>query len=170
MVATKDQEYGKWRKKKRVVLEPPFEPNIDKEKIKEAVKKVKKKRITVKSAKARARVLQNWVADQISKITEIPVEKDGDVEPRQMGQSGVDVILRGRAQELFPFSIECKNAERWDVHGAIKQAKSNQKEWTNWICFFKRNYEDPIVILDAETFFKFFGQLIKKRKNGKSDN
>ena len=70
-------------------------------------KKSGKNRISVKSAKAKARRLQDWTAKRISEITGIPVEKDGDVEPRQMGQAGVDVILRGEALKLVPFSIEC---------------------------------------------------------------
>jgi len=117
-----------------------------------------------RSRKNKGARLQKWVANKISEITGIPVKKDGDIESRQMGQSGTDVILRGNALHWFPFSIECQNAEKWDVHGKIKQAKTNRKKETSWLCFFKRNREKPIVVLDAEVFFEIYEELIKWRK------
>ena len=72
-----------------------------------------KKRISVASAKDKGRRLQQWTCEQISKITGIPwgYEDDKEIQPRIMGQKGVDVILRGDALSLFPFSIECKSMQ-----------------------------------------------------------
>ena len=113
-----------------------------------------------RSAKNKGARLQKWVAEQISILLNIPVDKDGDIESRPMGQPGVDVILRGQARKLFLFSIECENAERWDIHNKIKQAKSNQMPNTEWLCFFKRNKEKPIIVMDAEVFFKLYKKLM----------
>jgi hypothetical protein len=66
-----------------------------------------KKRIKISSAKAKGRNLQNYTAQKIAEVTGLKVEKDGDIEGRQMGSSGADVILRGKAKELFPFDTEC---------------------------------------------------------------
>jgi len=71
-----------------------------------------------------------------------------------MGQSGVDVVLRGRAKTLFPFSIECKAQESWSVPSWIKQAKENEEVNTIWLLFCKRSRENPIVIMDANSFFE----------------
>lgn len=127
------------------------------------MKEEKKKRpIKVSSRKAKARRLQDWVAAQISDLLNIPWGHDDNslIESRIMGQSGVDIILRGRAFELFKYAIECKYTERWDVPGAMEQAIKNTKEGTNWLLFFKRNRTKPIVILDAQLFFDLMKEFL----------
>jgi hypothetical protein len=120
-----------------------------------------KRKITIKSAKAKGRNLQKWVAEKISKLIGIPVGKDELISSREMGQSGTDILLIGKALELFPFSIECKSTESWQIHEAIKQAKTNQKKDTDWLLVMKRSREDPVIIMDAERFFKLMGQWKK---------
>lgn len=118
--------------------------------------------IKIKSRKAKGRKLQNWAAKKISKVLNIPVEKDGDIESRSMGMSGVDVILRGKAIKMFPFSIECKAQETWSVPAWVRQAQDNEKEGTHWLLICKKNREKPIVILDADIFFKLYEKVLKK--------
>lgn len=120
----------------------------------------KKRRITVKSAKAKGRKFQQFVAERISVFTGIPFGKDELIRSREMGQSGVDIVLLGRALDLFPFSVEAKNQEKISLWAWIKQAKENQKEGTDWLLFCKRNREDPIVVMDMGVFFK----IIEKKK------
>ena len=120
--------------------------------------KPKKKRITVQSAKGKGRRFQQWIAQRIADITGFKFEKDGDIESRPMGQSGTDVRMSKAVLEQFPFSVEAKNCESWAVHSWIEQAKANQMEDTDWIIFAKRNHTKPIVILDAEAFFKIVSQ------------
>ena len=118
-----------------------------------------KKRISVQSAKAKGRKLQQWVADKISKLTDIPWGKDELIASREMGQSGTDIRLIGKAKQLFPFSVECKWQETWSIPSFIKQAKANQQKDTDWLLFCKRNSEDPIVVLDAAVFFKLLKRI-----------
>jgi len=106
------------------------------------------------SAKAKARIAQNWVAQKISDLTGLSWGKDQPIRPREMGQSGVDVSLDREAQELFPFSVEAKWTEKWQVHEAIKQAMSNQKKDTDWLVILRRSRHPYVAILDAEVFFK----------------
>jgi hypothetical protein len=110
------------------------------------------------SAKQKGRKLQQWVCQQISELLDIPwgSEDENLIQSRPMGQSGNDIILRGVALTYFPFSTECKNTEKWDIHGTIKQVKANQKEGTDWLVVMKRNNEKPVVILDAERFFDIY--------------
>ncbi len=118
-------------------------------------------RIKIASAKAKGRILQKRVAEMISKVLCIPVEKDGEIEPRPMGQTGRDVILRGRAKELFCFhGIECKNSEKVSIWDAIRQAESHGGKP---IVFFKRNNSDIYVVLKAADFFELYEQVIKER-------
>ena len=106
------------------------------------------------SGKAKGRRLQQWVAQQISKLTGLKSGKDSDIVSREMGQSGTDVRLSEKAKILFPFSVECKNVEKLNVWKTIKQARDNQIENTDWLVIAKRNHERPIAIMDAERFFE----------------
>ena len=114
-------------------------------------------RIKIRSAKAKGRNLQNWVAKKISCLLGIPFANQDDealIASRQMGQAGTDVILRGEALKKFPFSIECKSCEQWNIPAFIKQAKKNTIKGTNWLLFLKRkSLKSPIVVLDANLFF-----------------
>lgn len=113
------------------------------------------------SAKAKGRRLQTYVAKAISRITGIKWGKDEWIEPREMGISGPDIKLYALADEMFPFSIECKNCERWAVPKWIDQAKANQQEGTDWLLVISRNRHQPVVVMDFEAFMDFFGQYIQ---------
>jgi hypothetical protein len=76
-----------------------------------------------------------------------------------MGQQGPDVILRGEALRRFPFSVECSNTEKWNVHSKIAQAKANTPPDLNWIVIFKKNRGKPVAVMDAETLIAILGDL-----------
>lgn len=120
-----------------------------------------KQRITYKAGKERARVLQKWVAERISILLNIPCGKDELIASREMGQSGCDVRLIGEALKGFPYSVECKNVEQWNVPDAIKQAKSNVIPGTTWLVFMKKNNIKPVVIMDGEYFFELLSKISK---------
>jgi hypothetical protein len=123
-----------------------------------------KQRIKIRSAKAKGRNLQKWTCNQIAKAINVKTGKDLDIDSRPLGQSGCDIILRGKAKNCFPFSIECKFQEKWSIHNWIKQAKSNQKPNTSWLLVIKKSKQNPVVIIDAIEFFELFSKLkIKKR-------
>jgi len=77
-----------------------------------------------------------------------------------MGQPGVDIRLDKEAIKKFPFSVECKRQESWGIHKWIKQAKNNKRPDTNWLLICKRNHENPIVLMDAEIFFKLLSKKV----------
>lgn len=128
--------------------------------------KVKKKKISTSSAKAKGRNLQQWTCKQISRILNIPWGKDEMIASREGSQNGTDIRLVGVAKKLFPFSVECKWQEAWAFPAWIKQAKSNQDPNTDWLLVVKKNHADPIVVMDAERFFDLFGDYVinDKRK------
>ncbi len=119
-----------------------------------------KKPISRSSAKAKGRSLQQWACKQISELIDLPWGKDEMIASREASQSGTDVRLVGKAKELFPFSVECKYQETWGVPAWIKQAKDNQEKGTDWLLIARKNRMSPIVIMDAERFFK----LLKKEE------
>lgn len=131
-------------------------------------KKTKKKPISVASRKAKGRRLQQKIADYISKTINIPVQKDGDIESRPMGQSGRDVILRGKAKEMFIFhGIECKARESLNIWQALAQAGEHGGKP---IVFFKRNRSETYVALKADDFFDLYKLALEEIMNGKEDD
>jgi len=117
------------------------------------------------SKKQKGRILQQWLVKKLSTILDIPVEKDGDIESRPMGQSGCDIILRGKAKDLFPFAVEAKNQETFKLKPFMEQAIDNQKKFNYpyWLLLYKKNFMKPIVIMDAEDFLNIFFKEEKEK-------
>ena len=117
--------------------------------------------ISVQSAKAKGRNLQKWAAAQVSKLLDIPWGREDDdlIQSRPMGQIGTDVILRGEAKKRFKFDIECKAQESWNMSGFINQARKNTLEGREWLLILKKKFQEPIVCLEAHTFFKLLEKL-----------
>ena len=123
--------------------------------------------IKTSSAKTKGRKLQKWVAGKISDLLNIPwgYEDDKKIQPRLMGQSGTDIILRQEAKKLFQFDIECKATERLRLYQDIEQAKKNNMEKNrHWLLVHKKNRNQPIAILDADVFFELL-KMAKKVPN-----
>jgi hypothetical protein len=121
---------------------------------------MKKKRITVASAKSKGRRLQQWVCKQIAELTGFEWGADCPIESRGMGQNGVDVRLEKDVIKVFPYSVECKAQESWSIPAWIEQAKANIMPGTEWLLVAKKSRQDPIVIIDAKVFF----QILQKVK------
>lgn len=113
------------------------------------------------SAKAKGRMLQQWVGQKISTVTGRPFGADEEIASREMGQSGTDIRLIGEAKRLFPFSVECKNQQSWSVHTWAAQARKNCTEEMPWLLFAKRNHMEPVVVMDARVFFRIIHVLIQ---------
>ena len=120
----------------------------------------KKRKISVSSAKAKGRLLQNFVAQKVSEVTGIKWGKDELIQGREMGQSGVDVKLYGVAKEKFPYSVECKNQQAWSVPSWIKQAKANQQPGQDWLLIMTRNHFPTVVCMEVDAFFDLYDQYL----------
>lgn len=111
--------------------------------------------ISPRSAKAKGRELQNWLSARLSQITGIKWgrEDEDEIQPRQMGQRGADVILRGEAARLIPFTFECKSGESFRLVDSIKQARDNETEDRSWVIVHRRKaFRNPIVMMEWNTF------------------
>ena len=108
------------------------------------------------SKKAKGSRLQKWVANQISRVTGYACGKDKHIASRESSQPGTDIRLVGEVREDFPFSIECKNQETWNIHDWIKQAQDNQEPNMDWMLIASRNRCKKYVIMDALEFFAYW--------------
>ena len=113
------------------------------------------------SCKAKGRKFQQYIAEQISNILDIPLGADELIRSRESGQKGVDVVLLGKAKEKFPWSVECKNVEKLNWWDAIKQARTNQLDGTDWLLVVKKNHEGPVIVIDSMVFFKLFYRYLR---------
>lgn len=80
-----------------------------------------------------------------------------------MGVSGEDLLLSPKARRYLPISIECKSRSAIAVYGFYDQAKTNAKGYEP-VCVIKQNRTKPLVVVDAEYFFK----LLKGASNEKN--
>ncbi|MFA5048716.1 MAG: hypothetical protein WC516_06850 [Patescibacteria group bacterium] len=109
--------------------------------------------IKPRSCKAKGRSFQQWVCKEIGELLGIEYKQLDDqceIHSREMGLSGNDVVLRGEALKKFPFSVEVKNVEKFNLLQTIRQVVANQSQGTNWIIFHKKNGSVPIVVLEWE--------------------
>ena len=102
------------------------------------------------SAKAKGRRLQQWFRDLL--IDKLGIHKE-DIESRSMGAGGEDLIMARSARQKFPYSIECKNQEKVNLWSAYDQAEANCGDYEPLVVL-KKNRTKPLVLLDAEYFFK----------------
>lgn len=104
------------------------------------------------ASKAKGRRLQQWVRDLILRL--LPSLEPDDVRSTAMGQGGEDVQLSPAARRLLPVSIECKSYRKFAVYTHYDQAVENCPKGSTPILVIKENRRKPLVVLDAETYFK----------------
>lgn len=127
-----------------------------------------KRKIQPGSAKDKGRRFQQWLCQKISEITGFSWGSSGDdypIESRPMGQSGPDVRMETAVKRLFPYSVECKWQETWDVPAWVRQAQKNTPEGEDWLLFIrKNNMKNPyaLVVMDADTFFRLQNQALNR--------
>ena len=102
------------------------------------------------SAKAKGRVLQQWVVDKLVELLSFDPE---DLESRPMGSNGEDIIMGVQSRKQFPYSIECKNQESVNVWKAYEQSQENCKAYEPLV-IIKRNKTKPLALVDAEYFIR----------------
>ena len=84
-----------------------------------------------------------------------------DVRSTSMGAQGEDIQLSPAAAKRIGVSIECKSRDRVAVYGFFDQAKTNTTQEREPIVVIKQNRRCPLVVCDAEYFFK----LLKEAKD-----
>ena len=107
------------------------------------------------SAKAKGRKLQNEVREILLKYYGL---EEGDIKTAIMGESGEDLILSPWAEKRIPFSIECKNTEKLNIWGAIKQAESNSDANRIPLVVFSRNRSQTYCVLEFEELLRLLGE------------
>ena len=113
--------------------------------------------ITTKSAKSKARKLQQWVRDKVLSLS--PMLRPEDVKSTTMGESGTDIQLSPYAKDRFPWVFECKANKSFAVYKVLEQCQSHAKQGEVPIVVLKGDRKDPVVVVDADWFFEQFKEV-----------
>lgn len=116
------------------------------------------------SAKQKGRKHQQSVRDKF--LHAAPELDNKDIRSVPMGVSGEDLWMSTKAEEIYPYSVECKNVEKLNVWQAIKQAEDEAKKNGKIpLVAFTKNKEDTYVAIPIEEFLALCG---RSRSNGDS--
>jgi hypothetical protein len=110
---------------------------------------------TPRTRKARGRACQQLVRNKFREKYKLEVGLvDEDIESRQMGGTGTDIILSPAAQIAIPFDIEVKCQESLNVWSAFEQAESNTKPGRIPLLCFKRNRTETYAMLKLDDLLR----------------
>ena len=112
-----------------------------------------------RSAKGKGRRLQNMVRDKLREVfidrwTKMPKLEYDDIKSQTMGMPGEDIVLSPAARKYIPFSFECKNVEKLNFWGTVKQCEDNTPEGSYPAVVIKKNKKQPYVAIELDTFIK----------------
>ena len=112
---------------------------------------------TPQSRKGKGREFQKKISQLIRSYFNFP---DEDAVSTAMGQQGCDIKLSNAARKQFPYGVECKCTESINIWKAWEQATVNaKKEDLRPLLFVKKNYKEPIMVIDAELGLKLLSQI-----------
>ena len=109
--------------------------------------------MSARSSKAKGRRLQNFVRDLLRSTFKNKLEDD-DIKSQIMGVNGEDIVLSPAAKKILPFSIECKNVEKFSIWKSLKQTEANTANGSTPLLIFKRNNTKTYVVEDINTWIK----------------
>lgn len=119
------------------------------------------KKMKTQSAKAKGRRLQQQVVcDLLESFEHLSAD---DIRSTSMGVSGEDIQMSHAARLCIPFSFEAKNQERVNIWSSIEQARSNAPTGIVPVVVFKKNSEQPQVVISWKTFLNLINQKSKEK-------
>jgi len=120
-------------------------------------------RITVSSAKAKGRRLQQWVRNYLQQ--HLHGVEDDDVTSTPGGVNGPDIGLSPLARRLFPWTVECKARSSFAIYKALEQAETNMMKKTRPVAILKGDRKRPLALMYADDFMELtVCQTMTKKK------
>ena len=107
------------------------------------------------SCKNKGRLGQQLVRDLLLKL--FPNLEPDDIRSTSMGSSGEDLLLSPKARKMLPFQIEVKAKRDLAIQSWYEQAKEHGNHTP--LVVVKKDRCKPLVIMDAEWFFKQWADL-----------
>jgi len=116
------------------------------------------------SAKSKGRHLCRIIQRYVLSLFSDDLQED-DIKITSSGANGEDLQFSPKARSLLPFSIECKNLAKIAIYKYYKQAINNTKHDNYPLLIIKQNREEPLVVLEAATFFRLMKDYNDYKKN-----
>jgi hypothetical protein len=113
--------------------------------------------VNVRSAKAKGKRLEGWIKDQLLKW--FPSLTTDDVRTTVSSETGADIKLSKKAQELVKFKFESKNRETFKTLYSYYEQANKHEGAGSAVVVLKMNRKPALALLDAELFF----ELIKEK-------
>lgn len=113
------------------------------------------------SAKAKGRRFQQEVVATIKKA--FPHLRDNDVQSISMGANGEDIVLSPAAEDVFAYSVECKNVERLNIWAALEQSTGNAPRGKTPILAIRRNRQVPHAVIPWGHFMDLVACYVRHR-------
>lgn len=105
------------------------------------------------SAKSKGRRLQQRVRNLF--LNAAPELDDKDIRSVPMGVKGEDLWMSTKGEEVYPYSVECKNVEKFNIWQAIKQCLEEcKKNGKKPLVAFTKNGEETYVAIRIEEFLE----------------
>jgi hypothetical protein len=116
---------------------------------------------TPQSRKAKGRAFQQEIRDDITEVLGLPEE---DVISTSMGAQGVDIKLSNGARARFPFGIEAKRQEKWNIPEWWGQACENARKEKDLkpLLVMRKNHGETVVMMRWADFLDM-AKTIKTR-------
>ena len=111
-----------------------------------------------RSAKAKGKRFEKKVGQLIAASINEKYGRYEMVRPAFGGEPGRDIILVGAAAEKYPFSVECKCQERWDIPAYIEQAIKNCQPGNDYQVVIAKNRTEPHVIMKFDVWLDYWQQ------------
>jgi hypothetical protein len=116
-----------------------------------------------RSGKAKGRRLVSELREAI--LQAFPALQPDDIQPVPTSVGGEDLKLSPAARKYWPFSVECKNQEKLNIHEAVSQAERNAKDNVIPIVVFRRNHSKPWVAINLEDLLTL---MIERKTNSEA--
>lgn len=115
------------------------------------------------SAKAKGRRLQQQIVGDL--LLTFPHLSEDDIRSTSMGASGEDIQMSTAARQSIPFSFEAKNQERVNIWSSIEQARTNTPITATPAVIFKKNNEQPHVVIPWKSFLELINPSTSNQQN-----
>lgn len=114
------------------------------------------------SRKAKGRRLQQKIREDLRSIGEAYGLEADDIESRQMGGAGVDIVLSPAARRVFPFDVEAKNCESLNVVKVFRDHHTKYSKTKNLkMVIHAKNHCEPMITVRWKDFLKLYSAYLK---------
>lgn len=115
-----------------------------------------------RSCKAKGREFQNKIRDMYRTVAGSRLQP-GDIEGRQMGGTGVDIVFSPAAQEVFKHLVECKKHRRVVVPTLFAAHYEKYKDDLGLkLLYHENDRSESLVTMRAKDFMQLLEKMISQ--------